>query len=226
MLHPDAGDALLTHPAFQDLPAHLNAAVLAEAKRVQLQAGQPLFDFGSPCHSFPIVLKGSIRVVKVGASGREILLYRLRAGDTCILTVTCLLAGETYAARSIAEADVTALLLPGPVFRRLMVDSAAFREFVFRFISQRVVALMQRIEEMAFSGLDQRVAAALLAHCNPVQITHQRLADELGSVREVISRILKDLEARGLLRLERGQIHVLDRAGLVQLANPVGDGSH
>ena len=226
MDRPAFADALINHPAFAGLPPQLAGTLLAASQPVLLPAGRVLFDQGAPCSGFLVIEKGSIRVTKSGATGREILLYRLRPGDSCILTVTCLLADATYSARGVVETDVSALAVPGPLFRKLLTDWPPFREFIFRFFAERVTELMARIEDVAFRALDQRVASALLAHCEPVEITHQRLADEVGSVREVVSRILKDLEARGYVRLERGRIHVLDREGLIRFAASVGDASH
>lgn len=218
MLRPDFPVALVSHPAFAGLPSLLVETLLATAQPVQLPAGQVLFDPGSPCRSFLVIENGSVRVAKSGATGREILLYRLRPGDSCILTVTCLLADTNYSARGVVESDLRGLAIPGPVFRQLLTDWAPFRAFIFRFFAERVTELMERIEEVAFRALDRRVASALLAHCDPVEITHQGLADEVGSVREVISRILKDLETQGYVRLERGCIHLLDRDSLSQFA--------
>ena len=219
-MQPDLLSTLASLPALADLPARLRSALDSQAQIVQLPSGRTLFDIGSACMAFLILDRGSLRVTCPAPSGREILLYRVRPGESCILTVACLLSESPYSARGTVEADLSGIALPRPLFRQLIDEWPPFREYIFAFFAGRVVDLMARIEELAFRGLDERVAAALLAHCEPVVITHQRLADEVGSVREVISRILKEFEARDLVRLERGRIHILDRERLRQAAMP------
>ena len=112
------------------------------------------------------------------------------------------------------------------MFQRLLAESALFREFIFRYFAERVTDLMQLVEEIAFGGMDQRLANYLLERGPQIETTHQVIADELGTVREVVSRRLKQLEARKLVRLERGQIVLLDAPGLRRLAGPLRDSSH
>ncbi len=226
MLRPNPTDALVNHPAFAELPARFVEMVEMAALPVRLPAGRVLFDPGSRCTSFLVLEAGSIRVVAIGESGREIQLYRVRPGDSCILSVACLLSDAAYPARGLVESDITGLAVPQAAFRQLFAEWRPFQEFVFRFLAERMTELMRRIAEIAFYGLDQRVASALLGHPDPIHITHQRLADEVGSVREVVSRILKEFETQGLVRLGRGRIRVLDREGLTRLASPLGDWSH
>lgn len=220
MSQPQLAHALFDHPALVGLPSRLNDAIHAQAQPLRTAAGQLLFDVGYPCHAFLVMDTGILRVTKPAPSGREILLYRLRPGDSCILTVACLLSGSVYAARGIAETDVNGIALPRALFRQLLDEWPPFREFIFAFFAERIAELMQLIERVAFRALNERVASALLGHCAPVVITHQRLADEVGSVREVVSRILKDFEAQGLVRLERGRIHIVDRDRLMLAAWP------
>lgn len=207
----------------QHLSSRLRDLIVREAQWVQLPAERVLFDLGSPCHSFLILTKGTIRVTKPSPEGREILLYRLMPGDSCILTVSCLLGGANYPARGVVESDVTGIALPRTVFNHLLDDSREFREFIFRFFAERIAHLMTLVEDIAFRPLDQRIAAWLLAHRSPVAITHQQLADQVGSVREVISRILKEFEGQGMVKLGRGCIEILDRNGLAEIAGLLSD---
>lgn len=224
MIHLD--DLLARYPALRCLPPHLGALVGREAQRVLIPSGRVLFDPGSPCYSFLMLTAGSIRVTKPSASGREILLYRLQPGDSCILTVSCLLGDAHYPARGVVEADVTGIALPRGIFNQLLEASREFREFVFSFFAERIAHLMLLVEDLAFKPLEERLAAVLLSKGEVVEVTHQQLADELGSVREVISRILKEFEGQGAVHLARGCIRVVDRARLVEIADGLRDSSH
>ena len=212
------------YPVMDQLPAPLAAALAADLRHVTAPAGHVLFDVDSACHMFLLPCAGSIRVIKPALSGREILLYRLEPGDSCVLTASCLLGHSAYSARGVVESDLEGYAISQGMFARLLAESALFREFIFRFFAERVSDLMQLVEEVAFGGMDQRLAQHLLARGPRLETTHQVIADELGTVREVVSRRLKQLEAQDLVRLERGRIDVRDEAGLRRLAGPLHDG--
>ncbi|EXI68207.1 MAG: Global nitrogen regulator [Candidatus Accumulibacter adjunctus] len=209
----------LLYPALRTLPASQLAAWCQAATLLQLPAGGEVFAEGQTCKGFPLILHGTIKVVKISAGGREILLYRVPAGDSCVITSSCLLAGSPYSARGIAETPVSLFLLPIAVFEELVATNRPFRDFVFRLFAERIAELMQLVEEVAFQRLDQRLAKLLLARGDTINCTHQTLAEELGSVREIVSRLLKNFAAAGFVSLAREQIVVVDRAGLRQLAD-------
>jgi CRP/FNR family transcriptional regulator len=164
------------------------------------------------------VLEGSVRVSKNAPNGREILLYRVDPGESCILSGSCLLGHASYSASGIAETDVTVLVIPPTLFHELMVQHPPFREYVFGLYGARLSEVMELIEEVAFRRLDTRLAQ-LLVHRGPVlEATHQKLADELGSVREIVSRLLRSFEERGWVKLERERVTVLDPKALAALA--------
>ncbi len=179
-------------------------------------AGAMIFDEHQPCQGFPFILAGCIRVTKAAANGRELPLYRVLPGESCIITSSCLLGHADYNARGIAEAETTLALLPRALFDELLAQSC-FRDFVFRLFSERIADLMQLVTEVAFHKLDQRLANLLLGRGRRVRATHQQLADELGSVREMVSRLLKGFADQGLVSLSREQIEILDPAGLRQI---------
>ena len=205
-------------PALAGLaPARLDR-LLAEAQLLRVPAGGVIFDADQPCRGFPLVLEGAVRVVMSAPSGREILLYRVDPGQGCILSGGCLLGHSDYAARGIAEEDVTLLSLPPAQFQSLLLEHEPFRRFVFGMYGERLAEVMQLVEEVAFRRLDERLAQ-LLVHRGPViAATHQSLADELGSVREIVSRLLRSFEQRGWVRLERERVTVTDPKGLAGLA--------
>ncbi len=205
------------YPVLSALPPERSARIVAEAQVMTVPAGTVLFEEHQPCHGFPFVLEGGIRVVKTAANGRELPLYRVLPGQTCIITSSCLLGRAHYNARGIAEQDTTLALLPRPQFDELLAEPA-FRDFVFELFAERIADLMQLVEEVAFRKLDQRLAGLLLGKGRIVRATHQQLADELGSVREMVSRLLKGFAEQGLVRLAREQIEILDPAGLRRLS--------
>ncbi|MFK7837428.1 MAG: Crp/Fnr family transcriptional regulator [Sulfitobacter sp.] len=154
-------------------------------------------------------------------AGREIVLYRVHAGESCVLTTACLLAFEDYSAEGIAETDIEAILIPRDAFDQMMAASKEFRAFVFEAYSKRITDLFMVIEEIAFKRMDIRVAQKLLelrGSDDVLHLTHQQLALELGTAREVISRQLKEFERRGWLNLSRGQIELRDTPAVERLA--------
>ncbi|PZR29415.1 MAG: transcriptional regulator [Azospira oryzae] len=210
---------LALYPSLAALPADQLAALCRPEALLRLPAGTQLFAERQSCQGFPLLLEGSIKVVKTAASGREMLLYRVEPGESCIITSSCLLGHAPYTARGEAETPITLLILPSPVFDRLVAEQARFRDFVFHLFSERLAELMQLVEEVAFHRLDQRLAKLLLAkNGDTLHATHQQLAEELGSVREIVSRLLKGFAAQGLVALGREQIGILDRNGLKSLA--------
>ena len=206
------------YPVLDALPAAARTRLEGAARWMHVPAGQLLFDDHQACEGFPFVVEGSVRVSKCAPSGRELPLYRVAPGETCIISSSCLLGHEDYNARGVTESDTLLMLLPKVVFDELLGEPA-FRGFVFHLFAERIADLMQLIEEVAFRRLDQRLAALLLGKGRVLHVTHQQLADELGSVREIVSRLLKGFAADGLVRLAREQVEILDPAGLRRLAS-------
>jgi CRP/FNR family transcriptional regulator len=213
-------ELLAAYPVLRKLSPQLWQVVASEGQGVSLTAGSMAFDEESPCQSYLMVTSGRVRVFKPASSGRELLLYRVQPGDSCILTVSCLLGDCAYQARGVVEADLACVIVARSVFLQLVEQSPEFRTYIFRFFGERVTHLMELIEAVAFRKLDQRLAQLLVKNGPAIEVTHQGLADELGSVREVVSRILEDLRAQDIVRLDRGQIYVLNRQALEKLAHP------
>ena len=182
-----------------------------------MPAGTVLFDAKQPCRGFPLVLEGSVRVVMRGANGREILLYRVAPGEGCIMSGGCLLGHSDYAASGIAETPVTLLALSPEAFNRLILEFEPFRRYVFGMYGERLAEVMALVEEVAFRRLDARLAQLLIRRGPVLDSTHQKLADELGSVREIVSRLLRGFEQHGWVRIERERVTVLDPKALSDL---------
>ena len=192
-------------------------SMMATARAITLPATTRIFSPGNPCQNYLLVIDGSVRVQLVAENGREVVLYRVHSGQSCILTTSCLLGAEHYPAEGIAETQVTALSLPQSAFNEGLDHCPAFRRFVFNNLGQRFATVVARMEEVAFHSIDTRLADALLKRCDRqahAAVTHQELALELGSAREVVSRHLKRFETRGWVRLSRGVITLLDVSAL------------
>ena len=208
--------------ALQDLfDAELAQALADAAQPVSAPAGTQLFAPGSPCRQFLLLLDGVVRVQALSKNGREIVLYRIRPGESCVVTASCLLGSIAYPATGIAETPIQGAILPTPVFERLLAESPAFRSFVFSAYAARLTDLVARIEEIALERIDIRLARLLLQLASPmtntVERTHQDLATDLGSAREVVSRQLKTFEQSGWVELQRRHVHLLDRRALEAL---------
>lgn len=204
-------------PELLNLDAEHQAEMLAAIQVKRLSEGDVAYRQGQTCEAYVMCIEGRTRVFKTSESGREILLYQVGPGQTCVLTTSCLMAGNSFPAESTAESDVLLAALPAPVFHRLMKSSAQFREFVMGNYSELLSSLIILVDEVAFTSLDQRLARRLLADADDqgiVSTTHQQLASDLGSVREVISRLLGEWERLGWLHGSRGSIQVLNRSAL------------
>lgn len=214
-------DWLAIFPVLGGLEGDSLALLRASGTRAAVPRGTVLFRAGDRCHTFLMVLDGSVRVQMTAENGREIVLYRVARGETCIVTTACLLAGTDYGAEAMAETDLDAVALAAGPFHDLVARSAVFRDFVFASFGRRLTGMMLLVEEVAFGRIDLRLAHFLAAHrdaAGGLDITHQALAVELGTAREVISRQLKEFERRGLVALARGRIEVRDAAALAALA--------
>jgi len=208
------------------LPADIRQHVLREAVRVDAPAGAVLFRPGDACSLYLLLTGGTVRVQLVTSTGHQIVLYRVGRGETCVLTTSCLIAHEAYAAEGVAESDVTGLGLSPAQFERLLGDSVEFRRIVFTDFGHRLADLMVLLNEVAFRRIDARLADWLLRTSERegqvLRHTHQQVAIELGTAREVVSRHLKEFERDGLVSLARGRIDLLEPALLRQIV-PLDD---
>ena len=207
------------YPLLRELAPERFSELFAHAGVIRLPAGTMIFDENQPCQGFPLLLSGCVRVIKAAPNGRELQLYRVGTGESCILTSSCLLGHSTYRARGIVEQEVEMVVLPPAAFRTLMAECAPFRDYIFNLFAERLTDLMELVSAVAFQKLDQRLAALLVNRPSPLHATHQALADELGSAREMVSRLLKGFADQGWVRLGREQIEVIDPTALLRLAN-------
>ena len=175
-------------------------------------SGTGLYHDGDRCRGIGFLLSGEIRVFKIGESGREITLYDIFPGETCILNASCLLSGQPYPANATGAADGAVLFVPGHLFKSLMAESETLRAFIFSIFSRRFHEVIELLEEVTFGKLSERLMDYLLEKsANDLLYTsHQNIANDLGSSREVISRLLKDFERRGQVSLSRNKIQIIN----------------
>ena len=213
-----SAEQLLSELFPEDAPC---GALRTQIQAVTLPAGQSVFRRGEPCRNYLVVLSGSVRVQALSSGGREVTLYRVRDGESCVITTSCLISHEAYPAEGMTETETHALVIPRALFDQAMDCSAAFRRFVFANQGQRLADLIRRLEDVAFGRVEARLARLLVdrsrADGDQVILTHQQIAAELGTAREVVSRQLKRLEQAGWVRVGRGAIEVCDRQALLAL---------
>jgi CRP/FNR family transcriptional regulator len=183
----------------------------------QVGAGSVLFKAQSPCQGFPLVLEGEVKVFQSSRDGRNLELYRVTQGELCLVSAASLFRQQPMLATGVAARATTLLLVPGDVFQRWL-EQPAFRADILGLFAQRMVDLSGLVEAVAFQKLDQRLAAALLGHGSELTTTHQALADQLGTVREIVSRLLGRFVQDGWVELGRERIRILNSAALRDLA--------
>jgi len=188
---------------------------------LRVPAGALVFGLGDTCDNYLIVLDGRVRVQVTTPTGREFVLYRVGKGQSCVLTTSCLLATEHYPAEAIAETPVTALALGARDFHRGLAEVKEFREFVFESLGRRLSEVMLSVERLTGGKIDCKLARFLVQSAGPdgrLRRTHQEIAREVGSAREVVSRHLKRFELAGWVHLGRSAVTLVDRPALESLA--------
>ena len=211
-------------PFYTLAPPDLQRAIAESASVVRLNPGDYFLREGDSCANFAVLVSGRMRVFKLGENGHEITLYQVGAGDACPLNVSCILSDRPVPAMAKVEEAVEALVIPAPTFRRWMGQHEALRTFVFQMFADRLTEVMSLVEEVAFRRMDQRLARRLHdllvqdgAVRGSVEITHAELAADLGTAREVVSRLLKEFERLGVVTLSRGRIALKNAALLREM---------
>lgn len=209
-------------PGLSRLSEPIRARLRQEGSSVSIPEGGRIFGPGHTPDNLLFLLDGTVRVSQMSENGREIVLYRIEAGQSCVLTTACVLADEAYTAEGTAETAVRAVALPRAAFDAIVTEYPAFRNFVFAAYAKRIADLFRVIDEVAFGRIDIRLAGRLVSLAKgqgSVRQTHQELATELGTAREVISRQLHEFQRRGWIEQGRGIVTVCDAAALEKLAD-------
>ncbi len=219
----ESAPAVAAFPFLRSVPASSREALLSAAVSKTLEHKQILVSGGGQCSALPLVMVGTLRVYKLSETGKELTLYRIERGESCILTATCILNDATFPAIAESEGRSVVALAPANLIVRYVDEYPEWRRFVFDLYARRLDAVLTLVEEIAFHHIDSRIASLLLdsasARSRSLRKTHGEIAAELGTSREVVSRILKDFEAAGLVHTLRGSIRVLDVDGLERKAS-------
>lgn len=202
-------------PFFEDVSTDSTDSLFV---RKTIPNGTVVFDEGDPCGGVVFVLNGSIEVSKVGSTGRKVILYRLAGGDACILTIASVLSNISYPATATVEKDAEVILLPVQQFKRLMATNDGLQQYIYKLISTRLLEVITLIDDIIFRRIDERLIEFLLKKApkdgDIIEMTHEGLAIQVGTAREVVSRILKGLERDGCVQLSRGKLRVISRSSL------------
>jgi CRP/FNR family transcriptional regulator len=198
------------------LESEAQALISRSMRTLNLAQGARVFSAGDSATNYLMVKSGSVRVSVTTDEGREITLYHVEPGQTCVLTTSCLLSGAEYDAEGVAEAETEAIIVPKPAFEQLLAASPKFRQFVFSSYGDRLHTLIGLVQEITARRLDRKLARFLVEREQGriIALTHEKIAAELNTVREVVTRLLNDFSARGWVRLSRGRVELADRAAL------------
>lgn len=207
------------YPEVEEVLGHEAPSILGHALQTRVPSGALLFDESETCQHFMWLLEGTVRVYKHSPEGREITLYRVEPGEFCVLSMQCLLTGGGFPAQAVADSALFGVMLNKVDFQHLFNNSPAFSRYFHNMLSRRVVDMVQLVSDVAFKGLDLRLACLLgqlfeHARGEELTMTHAQLARELGTTREVVSRLLKELESQGCIKLSRGKLSLLSKEGL------------
>jgi len=216
-----SADWIEQFPGLSRLPEEIKSALVQSSAPVRVAAGATVFAPGHIPDKLLLLLEGTVRVQQTSDGGREIVLYRVEAGQSCVLTNACVFSHEAYAAEGVAETEVLAMAVPHSAFDDLVARSKPFRDFVFAAYTRRIADLFRVVDEVAFGRIDVRLAERLLklaAGSDEIAVTHQRLATELGTAREVISRQLQEFHRRGWIEQARGKVRLRQPGALSALS--------
>ena len=205
----------ITHilPFLQDAKSQLLQDFQRIAYHVRIPAGRDIFLEGDHVEGIALLISGVVRVYKIVGAGREITLYRFGEGESCVITANAILNSQDFPAIAVVEKDAEAIMIPANIFNDWVHQYDSWRNFVFSLNSQRLTSVIEIVDQVAFQRMDYRIASFLLKRAqnqNPISITHQEIANDLGSSREVISRLLVDFAVQDIIHLSRGKIKVLD----------------
>lgn len=208
-------------PLFAQAGQDVQAELFQHAKLAELPAKQLICLEGSKCSCIPLVLEGRARVYKLSESGREITLYRVEPGESCIMTASCILSDVEFPAFAAAETEVEAIVIPPDILHRWINQYEVWRQFLCGMLASRLSEVIAVVEEVAFQRVDTRTAEYLLQSAGAngaIKKTHQDIATDIGTSREVVSRILKEFEHQGLITLSRGAIQTENPIELQRVA--------
>lgn len=196
--------------------------LIQNAKILDYKAGDAVYSGGTQCLGMMLVLQGTLRTYLLSDEGKEITIYRLRQGDVCVLAASCILSAITFDVEMEAQTDASLLLLPAWVLSKLQDENVYVENYIYKEAAKRFSDVVEALQQMMFLSLTQRVASFLLdesakQNTSSIIMTHEEIAKTIGSAREAVSRILKQLAKGGYISLNRGEIKIEEKAKLYQL---------
>lgn len=211
-IHHDLENAF---PFIKALAKDERQQLFAQCRHSVIPAGTIIMNEDIKCSGVTLIVNGLVRIYKLSDEGREITLYRIGRGETCVLTVACLLGSGTipYPVSAVTEHDTLMVIVPLELFRRLFQTSEPARSFVFSAMAAKFYAVLGLVENITFKRTNERLLDLLISKTGggtyPLYATHEAIAAELGTAREVVSRLLKEFEQGGMLKLQRGKVTLL-----------------
>lgn len=201
--------------------SNLLQEVRSHAVHMQIPAGKTVCDEHQTAQALPLLISGAIRVLKLGESGREISLYHVLRGESCVLTAASILSTRPFPALAEVEADTEVILIPEAKVSPWLIEYQLWRQFIFDLFARRLGEVISIVDEVAFQRVDRRIANRLLTlprnEEGKIDITHQAIAIEIGTAREVVTRVLRDLNSKNIVTLARGSINIIDEPRLREL---------
>jgi CRP/FNR family transcriptional regulator len=209
-------------PFINQATAEFAREFFTDSQYVELPAGVSICDEGENCSHLALVMAGNGRVYKLSPSGREITLYRVNPGESCVLTASCIMNQSSFPAMAQSETPMRGVLISPSRVRDWFCRDDQWQRFIFGLLSHRLADIISVVEEVAFKRIDVRLADYFVRYLQgghtTINKTHADLAADVGSSREVVSRILRDFSQRQLIRSGRGQIDIVDPEGLTSIA--------
>ena len=207
-------------PFISDLDSGLRQEFKTACSLKSIAQGSQLAHSGAVCQFMTFVLEGCIKIFKLSPEGREITIFRVMPGDCCIMSAACILSGKPFSAMAVAEEQVTAIAVRGVAFGDFFSRSPVLRQYVMGMFANRFEAMSMLLEEVTFKRMDKRLAKFLIQKPpqEKLETTHEAIAFELGTAREVVSRLLNDFQKKGYVRLFRGGLSIESREALLSLS--------
>jgi CRP/FNR family transcriptional regulator len=210
-------------PVFRHIAADDRRKIMAAGQITLLAKDQLLIQYHERCQYIPFVLSGILRIFKLSPNGREMTLYRIGPGETCLISIACQIKDEAFPALAQTDEDAQLFLLPVNIYHEVLEGKSAWKDFLITTLYDHLTVVIETLEAVAFDRTDRRLVLWLLDRTGKkpgiLRYTHEAVAVELGTAREVVSRLLGELKNKGMVRLGRGRIEVIDPARLAALIN-------
>ena len=209
-------------PVLKEISETDRQTIFSAGHIVALPNEQMLMKQNQECQFIPMVISGRLRIYKLSPNGREMTLYRIGPGETCLISIACQIKGDDFPAMAQVEGKTQLFMVPSIVCHSVLAKNLAWKDFIITSLYGHLTEVMETLEAVAFDRTDHRLVLWLLEKTKDkttsILCTHEEIAVELGTAREVVSRLLADLKNKGILTLGRGKIKIIDLEQLKNLA--------